>query len=79
MFKFEIIVNVLVISIRFIWIPRLWVYSLYKLLIISAGIDVRCQNLTSKVGPHIEIVKIWRGVCKCDKGGLFIKALSYLI
>ena len=35
---------------RFIWIPLLWVYGLYKykfVLLYSAGNDVRRQNLTS--------------------------------
>ena len=34
-FQFEIIINVSVCSSRFIWIPVLWVYGLYKYLIIS--------------------------------------------
>ena len=38
-FKFEILIDVLVISFRFIWIPMLWVYGHYKYLnSLSAGI-----------------------------------------
>ena len=32
---FEIILNVLVSSFRFIWIPMLWVYGHYTFLILS--------------------------------------------
>ena len=47
-FQFENIINVLVGSIRFIWIPLLWVYGHYKYLqSFSAGIDCRRQVLTS--------------------------------
>ena len=31
-FQFKIIINVLVSSLRFIWIPMLWVYGHYKYL-----------------------------------------------
>ena len=49
-FQFGIIINVLVGSFRFIWIPMLWVYTHYKYgNSYSAGIDFRRQNLTSKI------------------------------
>ena len=58
-FQFKIIINVLVISFRFIWIPVLWVYGHYKYFYsYSAGIDFRRQILTSKVDPRTERVKI---------------------
>ena len=45
--QFEIIINVLVSSFWFIWIPMLWVYDLYKYFYsYSAGMDFRRQNLT---------------------------------
>ena len=51
-FLFDIIINVLVSSLRFIWIPVLWVYGHYKYFYShSAGIDFGRQNLTSKDGP----------------------------
>ena len=54
-FQFEIIINVLFSSFRFIWIPILWVYDLYKYFYsYSAGIDFRRQNLTSTD------VRFWR-------------------
>ena len=47
-FQFENIINVLVSSVRFIWIPILWVYDRYKYAYFySAGIDFRRHNLTS--------------------------------
>ena len=70
LFQFEVILNVLSSSSRFIWIPMLCVYGYYNsalfeylcygstvIIIVnsfSAGIDFRRQNLTS-----ID-VKIWR-------------------
>ena len=52
-FQFKIVINVLVSSFRFIWIPILWVYGHYKYLYsYSAEIDFRHhrrQILTSKV------------------------------
>ena len=58
-FKFEISINVLVSSFRFIWIPMLWVYGYYKCFnsfsMFSAGIDFSSQNLTlqtSDSGSH---------------------------
>ena len=46
--QFEIIINVLVSSFRFIWIPRLWVYGHYKYFnSFIVGIDFIRQNLTS--------------------------------
>ena len=49
-FHFEIIINVLESSFRFIWIPMFWVHVtaiIINLLFLMAGIDVRSQNLTS--------------------------------
>ena len=47
-FQFLIIINVLVSSFHFIWIPILWVYGLYKYFYsYGMGIDFRRQNLTS--------------------------------
>ena len=47
-YQFEIIINVLVISFWFFWIPVLWVYDHQKYLYsYSAGIDFSRQNLTS--------------------------------
>ena len=52
-FHIEIIINVLVSYVRFIWIPVLWVYGHYKYIYsYSAGIDFRRQILTSKVDPR---------------------------
>ena len=54
-FQFEIIINVLVSSFHFIWIPMLWVYGHYNgCYCLSAAIDFRRQNLTFKV------VRFWR-------------------
>ena len=54
-FQFEIIINVLVSSFWFIWIPMLCVYGHYKYVYSnSAGIAFRRQNLTS------EDVRFWR-------------------
>ena len=47
-FQFEIILNVLVGSLRFIWIPMLWVYGQWKYFnSFGAGIVFIRQNLTS--------------------------------
>ena len=47
-FQFEIIINVLVFSFLFIWIPMLWVYGHYKYFnSFSAGTIFIRQNLTS--------------------------------
>ena len=54
-FQFEVIINVLVRSFRFIWIPRLCVYNHYIFFNSSnAGIVFRRQILTSKAGPRAE-------------------------
>ena len=58
----HLIINVLVSSSRFIWVPMLRVYDHYKCFyFFSTGIDFRSQNLTSrhqimkfKVGPCTE-------------------------
>ena len=45
--QFEIIINGLLCSFRFIWIPMLWVYDQYKYFYsFSARIDFRRYNLT---------------------------------
>ena len=54
-FQFEIIINILASYFRFIWIPMLWVYDLYKYFnSYSAGTVYRRQNLTSSDG------RFWR-------------------
>ena len=54
-FQFEIIINIIVSSFRFIWIPMLWVYGHYNYVYsFSAGVDFRRQNLTSAD------VRFWR-------------------
>ena len=54
-FQFEIIINVLVTSSCFIWIPMLLVYAHFKYVYFySAGIDFGRQNLTSTD------VRFWR-------------------
>ena len=54
-FRFEIIINVLISSLRFIWIPMLWVYDHCRYCYFySAAIDFRRQNLTSTD------VRFWR-------------------
>ena len=60
---FEIIINVLVSSFRFIWIPMLWVCGHYESFhSYSAGIDFRRQILTSKVDPRaVRVKQIIRG------------------
>ena len=60
--QFEIIINVLASSFRFIWIPMLWVYGHYEYFYsYSAGIDFNRQNLilTTKVAPCTERVKMY--------------------
>ena len=55
LFQFEIIINVLVSTFWFIWIPMLWVYGRYKYFYShSAGSDFRHQNMTSTD------VRFWR-------------------
>ena len=59
-FQFEIIINVSVGSICFIWIPMLWVYGHYNFFLsFSAGINFRRQNLTPNVGVCAERVKLY--------------------
>ena len=54
-FYFEIVIDVLVSSFWFIWIPMLWVYGHHNFFnSSSAGIDFRRQNLTSTD------VRFWR-------------------
>ena len=57
-FRFEIIVNVLVGSFRFIWIPILWVYGHYKYFNpFSAETVYRRQILPYKDDPRARRVK----------------------
>ena len=52
-FKFEIIINYVLVSL--IWIPTVWVYSHYKYFnSISAGTVFICQILTYKDGPELK-------------------------
>ena len=56
-FLFEIIINVLVISFWFIWIPMLWVYDHYKYFnSFNAGTVFIRQILMHKDGPRTERV-----------------------
>ena len=58
-FPFEVATNVLFRSLRFIWIPMLWVYDCYKLFYTSiAEFNFRRQILTSKVDPRAVRVNI---------------------
>ena len=54
-FQFEIIINGLVISFWFIWIPILWVYD-HKKYFTGETVFIR-QNLTYKYGPRAVRVK----------------------
>ena len=64
-FQFEIIINVLVTSFRFIWIPILWIYGQYKYFLSMRGPSLyvkiqrlyRRQILTYKDGPRTERAK----------------------
>ena len=54
-FQFESIINILVISFRFIWIPMLWVYAHYTIFnSFIAGVDFLRRNLAS---TEFEIVE----------------------
>ena len=54
-FHLEIIINVLISSSWFIWIPMLWVYEHQKYVYsYNAGIDFSRENLTSTD------VRFWR-------------------
>ena len=67
--QFEIIINVLLSSSRFIWIPMLLVYGRYKYLnYFSVGNDFIRQNLTSTD------VRFWR-----IKSFPALKGLNYII
>ena len=60
-FQYEIIINVLVMSFRFIWIPMLWVYGHYTyftLAVRGSTLDIyRRLILTSKINPRAVRVK----------------------
>ena len=67
-FQFEIIINILVRSFRFIWIPLLWVYGQYKYFTLSAcsaresALDIRIWRLMTSIDPRalgIKCVIIW--------------------
>ena len=53
--QFKIIINVLVSSFRFIWMPMLWVYGHHIFIRQNLTSTDRRQILTYKVGPHVEI------------------------
>ena len=89
LFQFEIIINVLVNSFRFIWIPMLWVYAI-KNISYSAGIDLRRQNLTSTLRVtrrESRIHYVLRALClecivswmHCILNALCIKCIVYWI
>ena len=68
-FQYEIIINVLISSSRFIWIPMFWVYCQYKYFnSFSAGIVFIRQNLTSsdvrfrpvKTIPALKELREWK-------------------
>ena len=64
--QFEIIINVLVSSFWFIWIPMLWVYAHFKSVnSYSAGIEFS-QILTSKVDPRIIWILTHLKLCLAD-------------
>ena len=68
-FQFDIIIDVLVSSFWFIWIPMLWGYGHQNIFYsYSAGIDFSHQNLTSTD------VRIWR-----LKSILAVKISSHLL
>ena len=60
-FKFEIIINVLVISCRFIWYLCYGSAAIINIFIVSVGIDIRRQNLTSTVDPRAVRIKLSGG------------------
>ena len=57
LFHFEIAINILVSSFRFISIPTLWVYGHYTFLIISVrrpSVDVKIGRLCLKTFPTLK-------------------------
>ena len=71
--QFEIILNVLIISFRFIWIHMLWVYDHYNYFnFFSAVIVFMSQNLTSTD------VRFWRIKTVPALKGLTLDLLNYL-
>ena len=64
--QFEIIINVLVSSFWFIWIPMLWVYNHYKMFTLTARgwfLDVRIWRLQTSDS----VVQSISPRCKCLK------------
>ena len=54
-FQFERIINVLVSSFRFIWIPMLWVYSHYILFIFFSAVAIYRRQILSSID-----IRFWR-------------------
>ena len=66
-FQFENSINILVLSASFEYLPYVMgVRSLYIFNSFSVGIDIRRQNLTSKVGPRAKRVN-WFTSCSLQK------------
>ena len=67
-FQYGIIINVLVMSFRFIWIPMLWVhvhYTYFTLAVRGKTLDIyRRQILTSKFNPRAVSVSCYCCYCK---------------
>ena len=76
--QFEIIINVLVSSFRFIRIPMLLVYGQYKYCYsYSAGIDFRRQILTTKVDPRAIRVKLLQSRrCLFDLNTIYLSSVK---
>ena len=74
-FQFELKINVLVGSFRFIWIPMLWVYGHYKYFTLSVW--DRLQMSES------DVVRFWRLKSAPQKGldkrGYIDKAVTFLV
>ena len=59
-FQLEIIIDVLVSSFWFFWIPILWVYGQYKYFYYnSAGIDLRRQNVSDVCIRQILAIRVY--------------------
>ena len=55
-FQFEIIINVLVSSLQFIWIPMLWVTTIRNILILQCG-----ERLLSSESDVYRLSLPWKG------------------
>ena len=70
-FQFEIFINVLVSSLRFIWIPMLWVHSHYKFInSFSAGIVFIRPNRFWRRGAYKDDPRAER-VNQCETGLMY--------